>query len=492
MVREKSLNLNGLWDYAMAPADADRPDEFQGQILVPYPIESALSGVRKRVGADQRLWYRRTVEIPDDWDGQRVLLHFGAVDWEANVTVNGKDVGTHRGGYDAFSFDITDALKDAGPQEIVLRVFDPTSSGNQARGKQVNNPRGIWYTPTTGIWQTAWLEPVPPVSIQRLTLTPDVDDASLHVTVTARGETRGHTARVTAMADGQRVGQAVGAVGTDIRVPVPQPKLWSPDSPFLYDLEVQLLAGEDTVDIVRGYFGMRKVALGKDADGVTRILLNGEAVFQIGFLDQGFWPDGLYTAATDDALRHDIEVTKQLGMNMARKHVKIEPARWYYWADKLGLLVWQDMPNGNNKTAESKKQFEAELRALVEGRRNHPSIIMWVPFNEGWGQHDTARYVKMIKEMDPSRLVNNASGWTDKKVGDVHDIHKYPGPAAPPVEEDRAPVLGEFGGLGLGVDGHTWAKKHWGYRGMASREDLTERYVKLLRKLHALKVREGL
>ena len=488
MVRKDWLNLNGLWDHAIRPKEEAQPKDFDGQILVPYPVESALSGVMKRVDEKSRLWYRRTVEVPADWKGKRVLLQFGAVDWEAAVSVNGKELGVHRGGYDPFSFDITDALKPAGAQEIAVAVFDPTDKGDQPRGKQVTNPGGIMYTPTTGIWQTAWLEPVPIAYIESLRIDPDVDKGLVRITVKGAGQWRKPPTAEIVVRDGSKeVATARGLVDAAVEVKLPEPKLWSPDSPFLYDLAVTL--GDDTV---QGYFGMRKIALGKDDKGVLRMMLNGKPVFHIGPLDQGFWPDGLYTAATDEALRYDVEMTRKLGMNCARKHVKVEPDRWYYWADKLGLMVWQDMPSGNNRSPEAKKQFELELSRLVEAHRNHPAIVMWVPFNEGWGQHDTERYCELIKKLDPTRLVNNASGWADKSAGDVHDIHSYPGPAAPKLGETRAAVLGEFGGLGLGVDGHTWAQKTWGYRGMASREQLTKSYVKLLQRLYQLKENAGL
>ena len=489
MVRQDWQNLNGLWDYAIVAQDAPQPEKYDGQILVPFPVQSALSGVMK---AADRLWYRRTFEVPAAWKGRRVLLNFGAVDWEATVYVNGKKVGEHRGGYDAFSFDITDALKDGGAQELVVGVFDPTDDGNQPPGKQVKNPKGIWYTAVTGIWQTAWLEPVPEAHIGRLVLTPDVDGKCLRLKVEAAGAGDALTVEAVATDGGKEVGKVAGKAGAELRLSVPDAKLWSPDSPHLYDLRVELLSGGKSVDAVASYFGMRKIAIGKDDQGVTRMLLNGKFVMQVGPLDQGWWPDGLYIAPTDEAFQYDVAITRKLGMNMARKHVKIEPDRWYYWCDKLGLMVWQDMPSGNNKTPESRKQFEVELGRLVEGFRNHPSIIMWVVFNEGWGQHDTERLTAWVKEMDPSRLVNCASGWADKGVGDVHDIHSYPNPKCPPTEEKRAAVLGEFGGLGLGIEGHTWKKEHWGYKGMADRDDLTAGYERLLQAVYKLRDTAGL
>ena len=491
MVREEWKNLNGLWDYAVTGRNDAPPQTYDGKILVPYPIESALSGVMKRLDENSRLWYRRTFEVPSVWSGKRLLLHFGGVDWEATVFVNGKKVGEHRGGYDAFSLDITDALKAEGPQELVVAVWDPTEGG-QPRGKQVRKPGGIWYTPTSGIWQTVWVEPVPEARIADLKITPDVDGGVLRLTVMGKGTTDADTVEAVALSEGREVGRASGNPGAEIVLPLKEVRVWSPGNPFLYDLRVTLRRGGREVDSVASYFGMRKVALGKDEKGITRLMLNGNFIFQIGPLDQGFWPDGLYTAPTDEALRYDIEITKKLGFNMCRKHVKIEPERWYYWCDRLGLMVWQDMPSANNRTDADKRQFEHELNRLIETHRNHPSIIMWVVFNEGWGQHDTERLTAWVKEMDPSRLVNNASGWTDKKVGDVIDVHAYPGPGSPTPEPDRAAVLGEFGGLGLGIPDHTWTKQTWGYRGMASREMLTRQYLRLLRKVWELKDSPGL
>jgi beta-galactosidase/beta-glucuronidase len=481
MVRKDWLNLNGLWDIKLG-------DGTESKILVPFAIESALSGVMKHV---DRVTYRRSFEIPKGWSGQQVLLHFGAVDWESKVTLNGKELGVHRGGYDAFSYNITDALKGEGAQEITVEVFDPTDLGGQPRGKQKLKPGSIMYTATTGIWQTVWLEPVPPAHIESLRIVPDVDDGCLRLTVVGSG-----SVEAVASEDGKDIAQVTGQAGSELKLSIPNPKLWSPDSPHLYDLRVALKSGDKTVDAVTSYFGMRKIALGKDDKGVTRMMLNGKPVFQVGPLDQGFWPDGIYTAPTDEALRFDIEETKRLGFNTTRKHVKVEPDRWYYWCDKLGLLVWQDMPCGNSYTDKpqpiNKPQFKSELVNMVKNLWNHPSIIMWVVFNENQGQHDTEALVAEVKALDPSRLVNNASGNDDKNCGDVIDKHTYPGPESPKPEENRAAVLGEFGGLGLPVDGHTWTKKTWGYEGTKNIEDLTNGYEKLLRKSWDLNATAGL
>jgi hypothetical protein len=511
MVREQWLNLNGLWSYAIVDKDAAKPAAWDGQILVPFPVESALSGVMKPVTEKQRLWYHRTFKVPGSWKAKRIQLNFGAVDWEATVSVNGKELGAHRGGFDGFSFDITDALHPSGEQEIVVAVWDPTDRGPQAKGKQVLKPGGIMYTASSGIWQTAWLEPVAPTHIDSIRITPDLDAGAVEIGIKA--EASGGTVRINAtVLDGKKKIQegvieigdaATGALNPKLKLSLPHAKLWTPDSPFLYNVEITVSQNGKKVDELTSYFGMRKISMAKDADGILRLCLNNKPLFQYGPLDQGFWPDGIYTAPTDEALRYDIEITKALGMNLARKHVKIEPDRWYYWCDKLGLLVWQDMPGssvGDNKTdtiragrEDAAKQFETEMKAMIEGRWNHPCIVMWVPFNEGWGQYDTPRLCEWIKQLDPTRLVNNASGWTDRKTGDVIDMHNYPGPGVPKLEANRAAVLGEFGGLGMPVKGHSWRdEKNWGYVSYKTSAELTDAYLGLMKKLHGLTGEGGL
>jgi beta-galactosidase/beta-glucuronidase len=504
MTRARWTNLNGLWEYAIVAKDAARPEKFDGKLLVPYPVESALSGVKLPLKPDQRLWYRRTLNVSAA-KGSRLLLHFGAVDWRAEVFVNGKSLGTHEGGYDPFTFDITDALKPgAKTQELVVSVWDPTDTGLQPRGKQVLDPTGIWYTAVSGIWQTVWLEPVPATHIRDLVLTPDLDGKKLRLSVDATAPA-GFTA--VARLRGRIVGRIAANTGAESAIAIDSVEPWSPDSPTLYDLEVRLTSG----DTVKSYFGMRKVEVRKDSAGVNRIFLNNAPRFLIGPLDQGWWPDGLYTAPTDEALRSDIDTLKKLGFNMARKHVKVEPARWYYWCDKLGFLVWQDLPSamtrgGNpNPTSvrrnspddakfppEAATDFRRELEAMVRQLHNAPSIIVWVPFNEGWGQHDTNDILKWVKSLDPSRLVDGPSGWEDRGWGDFKDMHQYPGPAMYPVMADRASVLGEFGGLGLPLEGHLWwNKRNWGYRTFEDRAKLQAAYEALIDKLASL-VKDGL
>ena len=490
LVRAAWTSLNGHWDYAITPKDAPQPAKWDGRILVPFAVQSQLSGVERTVSDSQRLWYHRGFRAPKAPAGGRILLNFGAVDWEATVFVNGVKVGEHRGGYDPFSIDITGALHGAGDQQLVVSVWDPTNKGPQPRGKQVLSPGSIWYSAVTGIWQTVWLEAVPGSFISGIVAVPDIDARTVTVnvrTVTGPGGITDAPVRATVLVNGRDVGKSRGGpAGAEI-IDIPSPHLWSPDDPFLYDLRV--IHGADTVT---SYFGMRKIAVAKDSAGINRIFLNNKPLFQYGTLDQGWWPDGLYTAPTDAALRFDIEATRRLGFNMIRKHVKVEPDRWYYHADKLGMLVWQDMPSGDNNTDAGKKEFEAELGAMIDALRSHPSIVMWVPFNEGWGQHDTERYVAWLKRYDPTRLVNNATGWTDKHVGDVADIHAYPGPGMPPLEANRAAVLGEFGGLGLPLAGHTWVdRNNWGYKSFTSTETLGAAYRELLTQLRDL-IADGL
>jgi hypothetical protein len=509
LVRKDWVNLNGPWSYAIRPRSDGKPASFDGTITVPYPVESVLSGVRKPLRPDQRLWYRRKFATPDLAGGKRLLLHFQAVDWDATVTVNGTEVGRHKGGYDAFTFDITGQVKPGAENELVVAVWDPSDRSWQPRGKQelnaMTNPGGIMYTPSSGIWQTVWLEPVPAATaFDDLNLIPDVPAGTLRIVASATNAEDDDVVEAVALAEGKEVARASRPSRHDIVLPIKDAKQWSPDSPFLYDLKVSIRRGGKVVDEVTSYFGMRSIGLGKDEKGFTRILLNGKPYFMAGPLDQGFWPDGIYTAPTDEALRYDIEVTKKLGMNMARKHVKVEPQRWYYWADKLGLIVWQDMPgsgvgrdnrpdhDGVPVSEEAGDQFETEFNRMIVQHRSAPSIVMWIVFNEGWGQHNTADLTKLARWMDPSRLVNNASGWTDRHVGDIVDMHNYPGPGCPKAEEHRAAVLGEFGGLGLPVTGHTWVEKSWGYQNLSGQKALTRRYVDLWRGVYRLKDEAGL
>lgn len=486
LVRDRWQNLNGTWQFAAAKEGETPPfgRDLGEKIVVPYPVESSLSGIGRH---EDRMWYRRTFTVPPSWSGDRVLLHLDAVDYESVVYVNGKQVGTHKGGFDRITVDVTDALKRGGTQELVVGVSDPTGAGGQPKGKQSLAPGGIWYTPASGIWQTVWMEPVGKTYIEAVDTIPEVLGQSLRVKVRASGDA---TAVVTARAGKRVVGKVSGPAGKELAVPIPDPHLWTPDDPYLYDLTVELRGG----DRVESYFGMRSVSIGR-VNGKTRVMLNGKPVFQFGPLDQGYWPDGIYTAPTDEALRYDLEQTKALGFNMVRKHMKVESDRWYAYADKLGLLVWQDMPSAvGSPTAADKQQFESEMREMVDEHRSSPSIVMWVPFNESWGQYDVSRIADYVKSLDPSRLVDNMSGINccgsqDGGNGDVMDYHIYPGPGTPGQPGFfRASVLGEYGGLGLPLVGHTWTGGGWGYAVESDSEALTKRFLEMddaLRKLHA-------
>lgn len=488
LVRDRWQHLNGVWGLEPADDDASPPTdrELEEGILVPFPVESPLSGVGRE---EDHVFYRRTFEIPDDWDvrgDERLRLHFEAVDYETTVYVNGTDVGAHTGGYDHFSFDVTDALTDARRQEIVLSVADRTEEG-QTLGKQHPNGGDIWYTPTTGVWQTVWLEPVAEQYIESLDVTPDVDDETLRLSVATAGRAD-PTVEATAFADGTEVGAASGAPGEPLEIPVTEPRLWSPDDPFLYDLEVQLVDDGTAVDTVESYFGMRSVGT-ETIRGRPRLTLNGEFEFELATLDQGFWPDGIYTAPTDDALAFDLKKHEELGFNAVRKHVKVEPRRWYYHADRLGLLVQQDVPStadfSGTPDEAQREQFERELRAAVDQLGNHPSITTWIPFNEGWGAYDQERIADEIAEWDPERLVTANSGANvdggDCGCGDVLDFHHYPGPGSIPQTEDRVSVLGEFGGLGLAIEDHRWSPgDDYSYDTYFTTAGLTEAYVEKL------------
>ena len=510
MARERWLNLNGQWHYAIAATNKAQPKNITGLITVPFPIESTLSGVRKNVGAGSFLWYRRNFDATFLTTGERLLLHFSAVDWEAVVWVNGKKIGEHRGGYDPFSFDINTALNEGGNNELVVRVWDPTDDGFQPRGKQVKDPRGIWYTSVSGIWQTVWLEPVPAQSIAGLKFVPDIHNRELALTVAPNLPDGRLVVKAQAFENGEPVGEVTGFAGQLLHLPVSDMKLWEPDSPHLYDLVVGLWKDGKLIDGVQSYFGMRETRIAKDAKGVNRMFLNGRPLFQFGPLDQGWWPDGLYTPPTEEAMIFDIEMTRKMGFNMIRKHVKVEPARWYLWADKLGMLVWQDLPSGMQsgargqyhvkkgakEDAELPKEGEAiyrrELRAMMDSFHNHPSVVVWVPFNEGWGQFKTFEILNWTKQYDPTRIVDGASGWEDRGSGEMIDMHVYPGPGMFPVEAKRASVLGEFGGLGWPVTGHLWwNKRNWGYRTYTSQTELKANYANLLRQMPAL-IEKGL
>jgi len=500
MIRNAWLNLNGLWNYAITRKET-KPEKWDGSILVPYPIESAISGVRKRVSENENLWYKRDFVIPNVWNNKHILLNFEACDWETKVWVDGKEVGTHRGGYDPFTFDITQSLGNQKHHELLVCVWDPTDKGTQPRGKQVSSPGSIWYTPTTGIWQTVWIEPVNESYISSFRTVTNADNGTIIFKSDVKNAAGGSIS-FKIKKEGKTIATASGNVNNEITLQIKDPVLWSPDKPYLYDITIELKKNNKIVDKVKSFTGIRKISIGKTPDGFTRILLNNEFVYQNGPLDQGFWPDGIYTPPTEKAMVYDLLMTKKMGFNMLRKHVKVENRIFYNWCDKLGILVWQDMPSGDKsiggnqpdieKSKEATEQYEFELKRMIETKYNHPSIIMWVPFNEGWGQFETGRITRLISDYDTTRLVNSSSGWTDRGTGNINDIHHYPDPVVQPAEAKRAIVLGEFGGLGLPLKGHTWEQKNWGYRNMDDTLQLLSRYESYFDLVHRFVKKNGL
>ncbi len=494
--RQQWQNLNGLWDYAIQEKGKTAPQSYQGKILVPFAIESSLSGVGKHITENDELWYNRSFDVPKDWSGKRVLLHFDAVDWQAQVWVNGINVGSHTGGYAAFTMDITDALQAKGSNTLTVRVWDPTDKSYQPRGKQVSNPSGIWYTPVSGIWQTVWMEPVNETYISNLVITPDIDAHQLSILAQSPCAQKGVKVEATVF-DGEKAvasGAAVNGLPVEITMPENM-KLWSPDSPFLYTLKIRLVQNGKTVDQVDSYTAMRKISSDRDQNGIMRLMLNNKPIFMYGPLDQGWWPDGLYTAPTDEALRYDIQKTKDFGFNMIRKHIKVEPARWFLHCDQLGIMVWQDMPSGdkdpewqNHKYFEgteltrskaSEDNYKKEWEEIISQHLSYPCITVWVPFNEAWGQFKTQEITEWTKSMDPTRLVNPASGGNFYLTGDILDLHNYPAPKMYLFDATRVNVLGEYGGIGRVVKDHIWEPdRNWGYVQFNTEKEVTDEYVK--------------
>ena len=505
MERPEWQNLNGLWQYAIVDKNISLPAEYQGEILVPFCVESALSGVGKEVGADKALWYKRNFKVPKSWHGRDIMLNFGAVDWQAEIWINGAKVGSHTGGYSPFSLNITQALNTKSDNEVVVRVWDPTDKGYQPRGKQHSRPHQIWYTPVTGIWQTVWIEPVNKTHIDRLKITPDIDRNILTVNVDCANNNESYIAEVVVKDNGHIVATGKALTGEIITVDMPADvKLWSPESPHLYDLEVGISAEGKTLDKVQSYAAMRKISSKADENGVVRLQLNNNDLFHYGTLDQGWWPDGLYTAPSYEAMVYDIDKTADWGFNMIRKHVKVEPAIWYTYCDRKGILVWQDMPNGDRnilwehhnycngeepqRTPESEACYRKEWKEIMDALYNYPCIAIWVPFNEAWGQFKTSDIALWTKEYDHSRLVNSASGGNFYPCGDVVDVHNYPSPPDIHVfDATRANVLGEYGGIGLVSEGHLWVPDgSWGYVQNKSPKEVTDTYVDYADKLDRL------
>lgn len=492
--RKDWKNLNGMWQYAIRDRGQAAPSSFDGEILVPFAVESSLSGVGKRVGDNQELWYSTAFEVPGNWKSRQVSLNFGAVDWLADVYVNDVLIGSHQGGFTPFSFDITPYLTSGKKQQLMVRVWDPTDRGFQPRGKQVNNPEGIWYTPVTGIWQTVWIEPVAQNHITAVKAIPNIDNSTLAVTVNTSEQTPAGILQVDLFDGDMKVASAKGIAGKELRLAVPNAKLWDTENPFLYDMKVTLSEQGKVQDEVDSYTAMRKISTRRDDNGILRMQLNNKDLFHFGPLDQGWWPDGLYTAPSDEALYYDIKKTKDLGYNMIRKHVKVEPARWYYHCDKEGMLVWQDMPSGDHgnhwdphkynggtdkvRTNESAENFYQEWTEIMNLLISNPSVVVWVPFNEAWGQFKTEDVAQFTKSYDSSRLVNPASGGNHRACGDMIDLHNYPGPRMFLFDAERVNVLGEYGGIGLALDNHLWLNdRNWGYIQFKSPQEVANQYI---------------
>lgn len=474
---------------------------YDRKILVPYPVESALSGIMDRDLGDTDKWYsyKRAFTVPAEMKGKQIMLNFGAVDWRCKVFVNNKVVGEHEGGFDPFSFNITSALKSSGEQEVVVQVFDPSSAGGQPRGKQTCSPSVISYTPASGIWQTVWIEGVNETHINDFRMTPDIDNNRVVINVKAANAKAGNKVTIKVMNEGKLVASVDAALNTDVNVAIPNAKLWDTKNPFLYDVTFELKNGNETLDKVTSYFGMRKISV-DTVNGHQWIMLNNKPIFQYGTLDQGFWPDGIYTAPTEEALLFDLEKTKEYGFNMIRKHIKVEPAIWYHACDTMGILVWQDMPNGSEGSLGNlqwqKNTYYKELRAMISSLKNHPSIVIWVTFNESWGQFDewqkdyshTIEGVRVAREMDSSRLINSVSGWHDCGIGDLYDRHSYP---TPDIFYDgkRASVCGETGGVSLINEDHQWSKPEMEYTRVNNPEELKDRFIQYVNMSKGLKSR---
>ncbi|MDI1307675.1 MAG: glycoside hydrolase family 2 TIM barrel-domain containing protein [bacterium] len=502
MERKEWKNLNGLWNYAIQEVGKLAPAKYDGQILVPFAVESSLSGVMKEVGAKKELWYNTSFTIESNWKSQNILLHFGAVDWKTEVWLNGVKIGSHTGGYTPFSFDITPFITGK-TQQLTVKVWDPSNDGPQPRGKQVKSPEGIWYTPVTGIWQTVWIEPVNKKNITTIRTTPNIDQNVINIKPEVAGASYGDVIEVTVYEDSKTIATGKASVGENLEIVLNNPKLWSPESPFLYKTNVKLISNGKIIDQVKSYFAMRKIGSKRDANGVLRMQLNNKDYFQYGPLDQGWWPDGLYTAPTDEALKYDIVKTKELGFNMIRKHVKVESDRWYTHCDELGILVWQDMPSGDEqplwqnkkyfegtelqRTSNSEEIYKKEWKEIMDHLYSYPSIVVWVPFNEAWGQFKTVEITEWTKNHDPSRLVNSSSGGNHFQTGDILDLHNYPGPELYLYDARRVTVLGEYGGIGLPLEGHLWrANDNWGYIKFKNATEVTNEYIKYANELKKL------
>lgn len=523
--RDSWMNLNGIWDYCVIHKNIQQEREGfykDGNILVPFPIESALSGVQRAVSPDERLWYKRSFELPQAWSSKRIILHFGAVDWETHVWVNGQRIGVHKGGYCPFSFDITEACT-GGVNDLLISVWDPTDEGLQERGKQSLQPQGLFYTAVTGIWQSVWLEAVHEYGIEEIRCTSNIDRQCVDIELKSITPVQGNFSLYVQVRDQAQIVvereffyKTASSSSQLISLSLPDMKLWSPERPFLYDLHIEVRQDNASIDYVRSYFAMRKCSIERDRNGHKRLCLNNEPLFQHGVLDQGYWPDGLYTAPCDEALIHDIKTMKAMGFNMIRKHIKIEPARWYYHCDRLGMLVWQDMISGGSiwnicnpvdipsiasswhqpdyteksyarygrSDQENRAQFWTELQEMIDRLYHFPSIVLWCPFHEAWGQFDAKEIGKWVQLYDQTRFVNHASGWNDQNFGEIKSVHTYFRKLSMPRNtRDRAIVISEYGGYSLLIPKHNEERENTcSYKRCKTSEELHLSYNKLIQK----------
>lgn len=516
LVRNNWQNLNGKFDYALTEITDSFPEEYDGEIIVPFAPECYLSGVGVHPDADELLWYRKKFKLKECFNGKRVILHFEAVDWKCKVFVNGNTVTEHTGGYDPFSADITDSVID-GENELIVQVYDPTDSNWQDRGKQVHESKGFWYTATSGIWQTVWLEPVNEIYIKKIKLTPDIDKSEINI----KTEFDGNAEIKAIIKDGEKIIFA-GKISNDSSIKIRDQKLWSPENPFLYDVAIALCDEDgNMLDAVSSYFGMRKYSIGYDDKAIPRLMLNNKPYFHNGLLDQGYWSDGGMTAPCDEAMIFDIKSMKDLGFNMLRKHIKVEPQRWYYHCDRIGMLVWQDMVCGASKIdmlavgvlpnlfirkiKDNKYKFfgvedpqcrslhEKSLYTMIDNLYNFTSIACWVPFNESWGQFDAKEIGQAVKKYDPTRHVDHASGWHDQGGPEFRSEHQYILPVFIPKADGRPFVLSEFGGYSRIIENHVWdRKKSFGYMMFKTKDKLTAAYKKLFEKQIIPKIEKGL
>ena len=492
--RKQWLNLNGIWSYSITDVNSQKPDNFDGEILVPFSIESSLSGVMKSLNEKQILWYYKEFEIPDNWKDKNIIIHFNAVDWICELYINDNKIGEHSGGYSEFSFDITKNIKE-GKNKILLKVFDPSDKGYQAVGKQTLNPNVIWYTSISGIWQTVWLEPVNEIYIKKLEINNDYDKKEIKINVKLNLDEK-LPLEVSLLFKDDEFIKLKGFSNSEIVFNIPDNLFhpWSPNEPNIYSFNINIFDNnQKIIDSIVSYTTLRKVEQKKDKNGIYRIYLNNKQLFNMGTLDQGYWPDGLYTPPSEEAMIYDINKLKQLGFNTIRKHIKIEPYRYYYYCDKIGMLVWQDMPSGDrqnnkweflklnagddvNRSEESKNNYYKEWSEIIDNLKFFQCIIVWIPFNEGWGQFDTEKVVEFTKKQDSTRLINAASGGNHRICGNFLDLHSYPHPAQYLKVDNLINILGEFGGLALDIKGHTWKENNWGYKTCKSKEEVTEKY----------------